>query len=1240
MEKEKTKEQLKDRISQLEAKIADLEKTKLENAIWLEESPICTKILDVDFHLQYMSSTGIRELQIEDITVYYGKPYPLSFYPDSFKIPMLNDLREAKATGKTIVQEASIKNTKGETLWYHSTIVPIYDKNKQLDHIMVVSSNITSSKKAEGSLLLSEKRYHDLVYLAQEGIWVIDKMNRTTFVNPAMCHMLGYTSEEMLGKSIFDFMDKSKIKMATEKVNRRKRGIKEQHDFEFVCKNGDCIIVAIETSPIIDEAGNYDGAIAGIINITQRKQAEKTLQQSESVIRNKLKAITEPDGDIGLLELSDIINTDILYAIMNDFYKITGLLGAVLDIKGNVLVAVGWKDICTKFHRCNPETLKNCIKSDTCLTKGVPEGTFKAYHCNNHMWDIATPIMVGGKHLGNVFMGQYFLEGGVPDVALFRAQAKEYGFDEEEYLAALEQVPTFSKETIENGMQFYSKLASLISSLSFSSIKQSRLLSERKQAEKKRRAAEENLQNTFNISPSIISKANIKTGYFLEVNQAVTRILGYSVDEFIAIPFIDLIHPDDRQSTQGVVSEQQKGKEVIFFENRYLCKDGTYKWITWHTTKANKEGIVIAIASDINDQKIIQQEIIETKQFYEKIIEGVQDGICVTEDKDTIYYANSAMEKISEMPREKIKGNNLFHFFREKTTREYTNPYEQAKKIKEPLWYDIKVSTPNHRDIWQNGWLIPQYQEDTFLGMICTIRDITERKLAEGDVRMLSSAVQQSPSIVLISDTDGIIEYVNPKFMEVTGFSSEEIIGKESNILRSGEHDPSFYEDLWTTLKAGKIWKGQFINKKKNGELFWEEASISAILNESGEIINYIKIGQDITQQRKIDIDLKIALEKALESDRLKSAFLANMSHEIRTPMNGILGFAELLEQPGLSGEEQQQYIRIIQEGGARMLNIINDIISISMIESGQMQVKLQESNINEQIEYIYNSFRAEVEKKGMQLYFKNTLPLEQAVIQTDREKVFAILTNLVKNAIKYSETGYIEIGYTQKEKCLELYVKDTGIGIPKERQEAIFERFIQADIEDRMARQGAGLGLSISKAYVEILGRKIWVESAEKSASTENTGSTFYFTLPYPLENKEETTTPVCRNSAFEEKSIQKLKILIVEDDIISEELVSILVQDFAKEILVARTGKEAVEIYHNNPDIDLILMDIQLPEMDGYEASRQIRKLSKEVIIIAQTAFTFAGDKKKVIEAGCNAYVSKPINKTQLIGKIAKYF
>ena len=420
-------------------------------------------------------------------------------------------------------------------------------------------------------------------------------------------------------------------------------------------------------------------------------------------------------------------------------------------------------------------------------------------------------------------------------------------------------------------------------------------------------------------------------------------------------------------------------------------------------------------------------------------------------------------------------------------------------------------------------------------------------------------------------------------------------------------------------------------------------------LNEKREKIEiqnreYQQINEELVL---LNEELKKSKEKAEESDRLKSAFLANMSHEIRTPMNGILGFAELLKEPGLSGENQKEFISIIEKSGERMLNLINDLVDISKIEAGQMEINITDTDVNERIEFVYNFFKPEAEQKRLNLIIKKGLPGLQAIIKTDSQKFVAILMNLVKNAIKFTDRGTIEFGYDvvyndvpvmdlQNYTSLQLrfYIKDSGIGIPPDRQKAVFDSFVQADISDVRVFQGAGLGLSISKAYVEMLDGKIWLESAD------GLGSIFYFTIPFKPVNSwlsiQEPDVPEMETGCF----IQNLKVMIVEDDKASEILMSMTVRSISREIIVCTNGKDAVETSLKNPDIDLILMDIKMPGIDGYEATRQIRQFNKNVIIIAQTAYALLGDEDKALMAGCNDYICKPTSRELLINKIGKYF
>jgi hypothetical protein len=501
-------------------------------------------------------------------------------------------------------------------------------------------------------------------------------------------------------------------------------------------------------------------------------------------------------------------------------------------------------------------------------------------------------------------------------------------------------------------------------------------------------------------------------------------------------------------------------------------------------------------------------------------------------------------------------------------------------------------------------------------------------KQSEENFRLL---VRNTFDGILISNPKGHYLYANKKAAEITGYSIEELLQITTKELTPVRLHAEVEKRIHSQFNEGKElshFEATLLQKSGNEILIEIAASITTWKGIPAQILSF----RDITKRKMAEQELLFAKQKAVESDRLKSAFLANMSHEIRTPMNGILGFTSLLNEPDLTGEEQQQYIDIITKSGARMLDTVNDIIEISKIETGQVKVSLNEVDLNERIENLILFFNPEANKKGLELIYENVCV--SSLIRTDENKLNSILTNLIKNALKFTEKGWVRVGCMQTTDSIEISVTDTGIGIPFNRQEAVFNRFEQADIEDTNVFEGSGLGLAITKSYVEMLGGTISLESVFGE------GTTFKVAFPVDILIAEMKPENTHINQPNKIGLNTRLTILIAEDDENSYLHLSILLNDYARNIIRKTNGADTVEYFKNNQDVDLILMDVKMPVMDGYQATSEIRKFNSEVVIIAQTAYALEGDNVKALTAGCNDYITKPIKTEALNSVLSKYF
>jgi PAS domain S-box-containing protein len=623
-----------------------------------------------------------------------------------------------------------------------------------------------------------------------------------------------------------------------------------------------------------------------------------------------------------------------------------------------------------------------------------------------------------------------------------------------------------------------------------------------------------------------------------------------------------------------------------------------------------------------------QEVLLKTREQFTGFMDELPIGVFIKDDQSRAVYLNKYMDKVFCKPN--CIGKTPYNIF----DREIANRVilEDKRALSGESFMVEEVLTDKHgkeRIYMTHKFCMWDGQGNKrMIGGISI--EITLRREAEYKLRILSQAIKNSPVCVLITDPHGHIEYVNPAFVNSTGYSFAEVMGENMSIINSGNHEKAFFSEMWKKIKSGGDWQGEILNRRKDGTSFWEFVSISSVTNRHGEITHYVAIKDDISKRKLVEEAHKQAKEKAEENDRLKSAFLANMSHEIRTPMNAIVGLSGLMADPELSFEEKENFSAIIKENSDVLLQLIDDIVDISKIEAGQIIMRPAGCNVNALMRDIYDTFKIQIKERENKL--KLILNLEELKGEirtfTDAQRLRQVITNLVSNALKFTDRGSVELGCRMdNETRLLFFVKDTGIGIPKNKHEMIFDRFGQVDDSRTKIHRGAGLGLSISRSLVQLMGGSIWVKS-EKGK-----GAAFFFTVPYrqalPLQEKPEQevlTWPVLNDR----------NILLIENRKASYGLTGKMLRKTGAGILRAGTGAQALEIINTVTDLALVLLDLNLPDKDGYDILQEIRKISPDVPVIIQTAYAMNGERERCLKAGCNGYITKPVSIERLIAVI----
>jgi len=679
-------------------------------------------------------------------------------------------------------------------------------------------------------------------------------------------------------------------------------------------------------------------------------------------------------------------------------------------------------------------------------------------------------------------------------------------------------------------------------------------------------------------------------------------------------------------------------------ESDFLLQNGEkHKW--WnlcyipdnHPSESDKS--VLIILKNINRYKLIEEKLFESEQRYQMATEAADLGIWdYIVDTGTTFFSRRWKSMLGyypdEIDDELSVWENLLHLEDRDRMINYMNTFIES---------DLRLYEAEFRMRHKNGhylWIRSRAtalrgENGKAIRLLGTHRDITEEKKSISEFKKLHQAIIQSPISVIITDKEGNIEFFNPAFCKISGWSDHELVGKNPRILKSGFQPAGFYEKLWRTISSGNEWQGEFKNKKKNGDFYWELASISPIRNSFGNITHYVKIAENITYLKKIENDLKKAKQEAESANKYKNHFLSNMSHEIRTPINSIIGFSELMKNESLSFQKRNKYSEIIEENSQALLRLIDDIIDVAKIEANELKIRKEACSLGDvmsELELTYNNFLRRKQKPNLEIVFHIPDVDHHDTIFTDAYRLKQILNNLFINALKYSETGKIEIGYTiVNENKLRFFVSDTGSGIPPNRIKTIFKRYNYDEQSTLNESPGTGLGLSICKDLALLLGGDISVKSIEGE------GSVFYLTLPYDKIKIPMSRTPA-KTSSQARYNFSNYTIMIAEDIPYNFEYLSSILQRTGANVIWAKDGIDVLKLYKSSK-IDLILMDIQLPEISGYEATAQIRQTDKQLPIIAQTAYAMAEDKKKCLDAGCNDVLVKPIRMDEVLTIVAKY-
>ena len=1106
--------------------------------------------------------------------------------------------------------ELKWKTFANRTIWTEVMALPTQDTLGPRK-VKFLFKDISERKFLENELLKSKQAYKIIIENASEAIFILQD-GLVKFSNSRLMDMVDNSLDELLNSPFINFLHPDD----REKFNKIISGHK--HEFSEIPTNlrllkKDKSFYWIEVKSVFIDWDTKPATLLYFTDISARKSKEENAKQELLEYRTLSEKALDfgtltSDEEIFSFTAKKIIELPSVSAVLLISYDGSAKSPRIEHIEGADEIRQNLMSIINS----NVNEFAGKINHD--LIKNISYGKLIKY--NDGLFEHGHTIFP--KNTFNLIQKVLNVSG----IYLI-------GFTHEETVFGTALIFTPEGKKLENP-----GVIETIAKLTSSSLARKQKLDNLRLSEQKYRRVFESYQDIYFQTDT--------EGVILEVSPSVKNILGYEPKEVEGKLINNFFNNDLLLSS--LIKNLIKNEYFSDKDIELVCKDGTsiFASLSASILRDDKnrplgfEGFI----RDISERKNAEEMYQQSEEKFRTFADFTYDWEYWISPDGNIIYMSPSCHRISGFNTSEFHRNpdllfDIIHNDDHEAVKEaYKTFTGNSKKV---LQLDFRITTKDKQVKWISQ-ICREVKSETgdLLGLRVSNRDITGRKLADEELKNSEERFKtlfiDSPDAVFVEDYDGFILDVNPAACALHSIERDKLIGQNIiNLVPSENQD-----------EVTKMFPKWISGELKNIRSFLATLKGKVIPVEiHGNKINYsgkdalLFIVRDITEIVEKEKQLKESAKKAEEADMLKSAFLANVSHEIRTPMNAIIGFSEILTNPDLTQKEREEFIHYITQGSNTLMTLIEDIIDITKIEAGQIKIDFDDCNVDELLDELYATFlkmKNKDNKPNLEIRMNKPAAERGFIISTDPHRIRQILSNLLGNALKFTKEGFIEFGYTLKgSDNIEFYVKDTGIGIPENKIQIIFERFGQVDSHRNMEQKGTGLGLSISKKLAELLGGDLSVNSEEGA------GSTFFLNLPVYKETrikKQQDSRLVSKSIDWSDKVF-----LIAEDSILNYTFLDALFQKTHVKLLWAKNGKEAVDQCKENPDIDLVLMDIKMPVLDGLEAIRQIKKFRNSLPIIVQTAYAMPEDRDRSLAAGGDEHLTKPINADELFSTISKY-